>query len=48
MNLTPENIYPGTKLLTLQATMDGAVSIGLVDTTFESAGVSYDLTSKGK
>ncbi len=48
VKLTGENIYPGAKLLSLQAAMDPAVSIGLVDTTFESAGVSYDLTSKGK
>lgn len=46
--LTGENIYPGTKLLSLHATINPSDSIGLVDTTFESAGVSYDLTSKGK
>ncbi len=48
MSLEGEDIYPGTKILTLRAMMDASVSITLADTTFESAGLKYNLTSKGK
>jgi hypothetical protein len=48
MSLSGEDIYPGTKVLTLRAMMDPSVNIALVDTTFESAGLKYNLTSKWK
>ncbi len=46
MKFNGENIYPGTKVISLK--LPKVMSIALVDTTFQSAGLTYNLTSKGK
>lgn len=48
LRLAHENIYPGTKLITLETNAPSETSIAIVDTSFDSAGMKYSLTSKGR
>ena len=48
VRLSHETLYPGTRVLTLRTSLDPKVSVNLSDTVFESNGMKYNLTNKGR